>query len=216
MSVNFMQTKSCKYQVLMLGTTKFLCDDNCFREFRTKQNITTAPAIKDIIAENRPITRSLTNPKDHCNVCHKEIKNGMGLLPGVGENKPLCSEECMKNYHATQGLKRGCAQCGNHIQSRSKCLTWEAMEFCNEECLGKYQSYLGSHCAYCNNAVQQTSLGKYCVRFGSDIKQFCSNSCLEEFKKGLKVCSYCQKDISNGSEGFLAPVGDKGQFKVRS
>ena len=33
-------------------------------------------------------------------------------------------------------------------------------------------------------------------RFGSDIKQFCSNMCLEDYKKGLKVCSYCQKDIS--------------------
>ena len=26
------------------------------------------------------------------------------------------------------------------------------------------------------------------------------------------MCSYCQKDISGG-EGFLAPIGDKGQFK---
>ena len=49
-------------------------------------------------------------------------------------------------------------------------------------------------------------------RFGCDIKQFCSNVCLEDYKKGLKVCSYCQKDISGG-EGFLAPIGDKGQFK---
>ena len=28
----------------------------------------------------------------------------------------------------------------------------------------------------------------------------------------FQVCSYCQKDISGG-EGFLAPIGDKGQFK---
>ena len=55
-------------------------------------------------------------------------------------------------------------------------------------------------------------LGKYCVRFGSNIKQFCSNKCLEDHKKGLKVCCYCQKDISAG-DGFLAPIGNKGQFK---
>jgi hypothetical protein len=79
---------------------------------------------------------------------------------------------------------------------------------------GKYQTALGSHCANCKGSVQPVSLGKYCVRFGYDIKQFCCSTCLEEFKKGLKVCSYCQKDISNGAEGFLAPVGDKGQFKV--
>ena len=35
--------------------------------------------------------------------------------------------------------------------------------------------------------VVAASLGKYCVRFGSDIKQFCSNVCLEDYKKGLKV-----------------------------
>ena len=69
-----------------------------------------------------------------------------------------------------------------------------------------------SNCASCKKEVQSSSLGKYCVRFGCDIKQFCSNVCLEDYKKGLKVCSYCQKDISGG-EGFLAPIGDKGQFK---
>jgi hypothetical protein len=37
--------------------------------------------------------------------------------------------------------------------------------------------------------VAAASMGKYCVRFGSDIKQFCSNPCLEDYKKGLKVCS---------------------------
>ncbi len=55
-------------------------------------------------------------------------------------------------------------------------------------------------------------MGKYCVRFGSKIKQFCSNICLEDHKKGLKVCCFCQKDLFGG-EGFLAPIGDKGQFK---
>ena len=30
-------------------------------------------------------------------------------------------------------------------------------------------------------------MGKYCVRFGCHIKQFCSNVCLEDHKKALKV-----------------------------
>ncbi len=57
-------------------------------------------------------------------------------------------------------------------------------------------------------------MGKYCVRFGSHIKQFCSNPCLEGHKKSLKLCTYCQKDISGpDGDGFLAPIGDKGQLK---
>lgn len=62
------------------------------------------------------------------------------------------------------------------------------------------------------------SMGKYSVRFGYETRQFCTSTCLEEFKKGLKACSYCQRDLNSDggdeSVGFLAPVGEKGQFKV--
>uniref|UniRef100_A0A1B6L1W1 TRASH domain-containing protein n=1 Tax=Graphocephala atropunctata TaxID=36148 RepID=A0A1B6L1W1_9HEMI len=109
---------------------------------------------------------------------------------------------------------RKCSQCTSIVDGEDeKTLSWETMDFCSEGCLGKFQHELGSHCANCKGNVQQASLGKYCVRFGYEVKQFCCSSCLEEFKKGLKVCSFCQKDISSGGEGFLAPVGDKGTFK---
>lgn len=108
---------------------------------------------------------------------------------------------------------RKCASCGKKVQNEESTLSWETMDFCNELCLAKYQKKIGSNCTSCNVEVQSNCLGKYCVRFGYDIRQFCSSSCLEEYKKGLKVCSYCQKDISGGGDGFLAPVGDKGHFK---
>ncbi|XP_021933067.1 zinc finger MYM-type protein 4 isoform X3 [Zootermopsis nevadensis] len=154
-----------------------------------------------------------------------------------GKGRYLCQEECYNAFRKHGGLKsrlglmmindkgkpgsfdpdrsfiRKCSQCSSVITGDEKNLSWETMDFCSEECLGKYQTALGSHCANCKGSVQPVSLGKYCVRFGYDIKQFCCSTCLEEFKKGLKVCSYCQKDISSGVEGFLAPVGDKGQFK---
>lgn len=108
---------------------------------------------------------------------------------------------------------RKCFECKKTLNPDERNLTWECMEFCNEDCLGKFQNQVGAKCANCKDAVPFPSLGKYCVRFGYDIRQFCCSACLEDFKKGLKVCSYCQKDISSGQEGFLAPVGDKGQFK---
>ncbi|XP_067013358.2 zinc finger MYM-type protein 3 [Anabrus simplex] len=147
-----------------------------------------------------------------------------------GKARYLCAEECYTLYQKDvssraektaindgtefgRSFARKCAECRSTVTGDECNLSWETMDFCNESCLGKYQAQLGSHCANCKGAVQQLSLGKYCVRFGYDVKQFCCSSCLEEFKKGLKVCSYCQKDISSGTEGFLAPVGDKGQFK---
>lgn len=114
---------------------------------------------------------------------------------------------------ATLSFIRKCASCKENVEDTETNLTWEIMDFCNELCLTKYQREIGSHCASCRCEVKSNSLGKYCVRFGNDIRQFCTSACLEKYKKGLKVCSYCQQDMSTGIQGFLAPVGDKGQFK---
>jgi len=134
----------------------------------------------------------------------QQSQNG-ALSPVKGESKSI-------QGGGTEGAKQdACSHCARGLNNIYQSIVWETMQFCDENCLGQYQSGM-SHCSSCKKDVQATSLGKYCVRFGSDIKQFCSNVCLEDYKKGLKVCSYCQKDISGG-EGFLAPIGDKGQFK---
>ncbi|XP_054706538.1 zinc finger MYM-type protein 4-like [Uloborus diversus] len=192
--------KGLKFQVLFQGKTRFLCSDTCFKNFKTKQKKPAEPV--------KP-----TELK--CAHCEKVIEDNLGYYPVIGEIRPLCSEECIKKYHDVYAAPKKCSQCKKVLDDAQNfdILTWETMLFCNEDCLGKYQSFLGSHCTCCQTPVQQASLGKYCVCFGADIRQFCSGSCLEEFKKGLKVCSFCQTDLSAGTEGFLAPVGDKGQFK---
>lgn len=107
---------------------------------------------------------------------------------------------------------RRCAQCFKIISSEQlRALQWETMDYCNEICLGQYQGVVGALCSMCNSSVNLTSLGKYCVRFGYEIRQFCKAACLDIYKKGLKVCSFCQKDISKEADGFLASVC--GQFK---
>jgi len=131
-----------------------------------------------------------------------------GDLSKNGTSEAESSSEPSSDSPTTEGC---CSHCNGSVPSLHSALVWETMQFCNEHCLGEYQSGMSS-CSSCKKEVHPSSLGKYCVRFGSDIKQFCSNVCLEDYKKGLKVCSYCQKDISGG-EGFLAPIGDKGQFK---
>lgn len=105
---------------------------------------------------------------------------------------------------------RRCAQCYTDIMSLPTSLQWETMDFCNESCLGQYQQAIGAACQSCQNAVSVASMGKYCVRFGFELRQFCRSACLDAFKKGLKVCSYCQLDIAKNDE-FLAPIN--GLFK---
>ncbi len=106
-----------------------------------------------------------------------------------------------------------CEHCCKPNPSDFAHVVWETMQFCDENCLGLHQQQY-RHCVTCAKNVVPASMGKYCVRFGSNIKQFCSNLCLEDHKKGLKVCCFCQRDIPGG-EGFLAPIsGDgRGQFK---
>ncbi|KMQ94758.1 zinc finger mym-type protein 4-like protein [Lasius niger] len=164
--------------------------------------------------------------KETCKQCGEERACKIRVKIGT-ENYHVCSKTCKALFKAannktidipSQGAnskrKKRCASCLLIIEANDeRNLSWETMEFCNEECLGKFQRKYGSYCKNCNGAVQAVSLGKYCVRFGCDVRQFCCSTCLEEFKKGLKVCSYCQKDISFSTDGFLAPVGEKGQFK---
>ena len=46
-----------------------------------------------------------------------------------------------------------------------------------------YQKKL-SFCASCKKSVTAVSMGKYCVRFGADVRQFCSSGFLDVFKPG--------------------------------
>ncbi|XP_017876880.1 zinc finger MYM-type protein 3 isoform X2 [Ceratina calcarata] len=164
--------------------------------------------------------------KEICKQCNEEKSCKIKVKVGY-ESYNVCSKTCKALFKAANNKamdipsdgvnskkEKRCANCLLIVEpSDERNLSWETMEFCNEECLGKFQTKYGSYCRNCNGSVQAVSLGKYCVRFGYDVRQFCCSTCLEEFKKGLKVCSYCQKDISSSTDGFLAPVGDKGQFK---
>ncbi|XP_015924933.2 zinc finger MYM-type protein 4 [Parasteatoda tepidariorum] len=196
--------RKIEFRIHFQGKVQLLCSDQCYKQFKENQSESKA---ETVAKPAEPVQDSF------CPQCQKLIFPNQGYYPVVGEIKPLCSEDCVRKYQENNGPPRKCSQCENKVEDKNVHLTWETMIFCGEDCLGKYQSFLGSHCTCCQAPVQQASLGKYCVCFGSDIRQFCSGSCLDDFKKGLKVCTFCQTDLSAGTEGFLAPVGDKGQFK---
>lgn len=184
-------------------------------------NESTTQTVDSIESQAQRDIQTVNKGEQKCGGCQKLI-----ICKYKVKDVPLCEDECYSDYRKkhdpplirprklTAAYMHKCGLCCKKVDTKNeKSLTWETMDFCCDGCLEKYQKSFGSHCANCKGAVQSSSLGKYCVRFGYDMKQFCCAPCLEDFKKGLKVCSYCQKDISGGSEGFLAPVGDKSQFK---
>lgn len=99
------------------------------------------------------------------------------------------------------------------IKTSKPFLSWQALDFCGEDCLGKFQSNLNSACSFCGTQVQRNAKGKHCLRVGDEVKQFCSDQCQLKFKKRQKICECCQKDLKNCEDAFVAPVGNDGTFK---
>lgn len=60
-----------------------------------------------------------------------------------------------------------------------------------------YQNVVfNSNCINCKNHIKEDSdLGKYCRYISGKILQFCGTVCIENYENGLKLCSFCQKEL---------------------
>ncbi|XP_042875608.1 zinc finger MYM-type protein 3-like isoform X3 [Penaeus japonicus] len=120
----------------------------------------------------------------------------------------ICTQECKTRWienlpsdHSVEKprliFEKLCGMCGKDLSSlnRSNQFSWETREFCSQSCLTLHLNEVAGRCHTCHERVRILFIGKYCVRFGSDIHQFCSNTCLECYKTKIKVCCYCQKNL---------------------
>lgn len=195
------EDKVCKYFFKQDEDTFYICNDDCFNLLNAEE------------PDKFKLKRHSIRVR---NIGATTISNDNAKKTGEPESRVVArtaSEAEAARLERAASFVRRCSDCFTEITLGDKNLIWETMDFCNEICLGKYQRTIGANCQTCHGDVPHPALGKYCVRFGFDVRQFCCAACLNEFKKGLKTCSCCQKDISSGNEGFLAPVGDKEQFK---
>ena len=112
-----------------------------------------------------------------------------------------------------QSFVRRCTQCCEVVLFSNKSVQWETFDFCDAKCLGLYQNLIGATCTSCNNAVTLPCIGKFCVRFGFDLKQFCCSGCLDVYKKALKQCALCLLDLSLEQDILLAQCGEKNVYK---
>lgn len=195
----------CKYTFKEDAQAFFLCTEPCLNllmaeqpdRFRFKRQ---SIRVKDL--SRKPANDTAQAPRESKRTAASEEKSKK-MVARTEDEQRIASLEREATF------SRRCAQCYSDILANSS-LQWETMDFCNESCLGQYQQAIGAACQSCQNAVSVASMGKYCVRFGFELRQFCRSACLDSYKKGLKVCSYCQLDIAKNDE-FLAPIN--GQFK---
>ncbi|KAH8242854.1 hypothetical protein KR032_002589 [Drosophila birchii] len=192
----------CKYFIKQDQDCFYICNDDCFNLLNAEEP--DKFKLKRHSIRVRNIGATTLQPPQNSSSSKRPESSVVARTLAEAETARL---------DRIESFRRRCADCETEINTNEKQLMWETMDFCNEICLGSYQRTIGSNCETCKQEVSSTALGKYCVRFGFDVRQFCCAACLNTFKKGLKTCSCCQKDISGGQEGFLAPVGDKDQFK---
>lgn len=157
------------------GDVKHLCDDACFKRFRSS-----------------PTTFLRAPPK-------------VATPPAAAPSKPVA--EAQQTY-------KTCSVCQlMNINTSKPFLSWQGLDYCGEECLGKFQTSLSGACAYCTVQIAANAKAKFCIKVGNDIKQFCGSACQVEFKKRLKLCAFCNKDLSKVPDSFMAPAGGQATFK---
>ncbi|KAF2363245.1 Protein of unknown function DUF3504 [Trinorchestia longiramus] len=141
-------------------------------------------------------------------VCEYRVLSSNEPNGAVESSHYLCGNKCKGAWLAQlppssvldkprKYFERVCGMCGHDVSDANKGrFSWETREFCNKLCLADHIGYVGQHCRQCKSTVRLLHMGKYCVRFGSDIYQFCSNTCLEKYKQNTQVCCYCQKNLA--------------------
>lgn len=212
-----LEEAKCKYTFKEDEQPYFLCTEPCLNllmaeqpdRFRFKRQ---SIRVKDLT--RKPSDSLLTATSRNESVTATPAAKRASSAAAQEKSKKMVArtedQQRMATLDREASFSRRCAQCYSDIMLLESNLQWETMDFCNESCLGQYQQAVGAACQTCQNAVSVASMGKYCVRFGFELRQFCRSACLDAFKKGLKVCSYCQMDIKKNDE-FLAPIN--GQFK---
>lgn len=200
------EEKKCKFAFKQGDEDYYLCQTPCVNILLAEQPERFQTKRQSIRVKEFP-RKSETPSSDNAPILRESKRLSAGKSKMVSRSEV---EARMTAMDREASFIRRCAQCFSDIFLDERNLQWETMDFCNESCLGLYQSTIGAACTTCQSAVSMTSMGKYCVRFGFELRQFCRSNCLDVFKKGLKVCSHCQKDI-NKNEEFLAPFN--GKFK---
>lgn len=93
-----------------------------------------------------------------------------------------------------------CAECSEEVVEQSY-FVWNAHKYCDEICLLRKLKNDSLKCAQCGEDVPESTLGKYGVRFGMEMMQFCKNSCLLEHKKARRFCNLCQEELPSPGQG---------------
>lgn len=133
-----------------------------------------------------------------------------GVEPGLPAYRPnfgviggaVCSQTCLLKYDDRFGPKAKCrnGRCAQPITHKSSVtFHWQSMDFCSAACVNEMLRAVGAKCTQCRAVVPFSAIGKYSVRFGDVVRQFCNTACLSSHKKSHRSCFFCQTEIKSSS-----------------
>ncbi|KAL8595304.1 hypothetical protein ACOMHN_020057 [Nucella lapillus] len=179
----------CKYNIVRNGDIKHLCDDTCFKRFRTNPSM----FLKGTTNKPPPASGSMSQPK------------------GRLASKPAA---VVAQAPAPSPNLKTCAVCQiMNITNQGQFCMWKGMDFCGEGCLGKFQSGISTSCTLCKIFIPLTARSSNCLRLGNQIRPFCSARCYSDYKRVTKLCTFCHSDLGKVPDSFSAPVGYDATFK---
>ncbi|XP_053396279.1 zinc finger MYM-type protein 3-like isoform X5 [Mercenaria mercenaria] len=184
----------CKYNIVRNGDVKHLCDDTCFKRFRSSPTTYLKQAEGISQAQSKPDQQTNSKPAP------TPLKNTAPV-------KAVPNQQA--SFQQQSQVYKTCTVCQlMNVRTSKPFLNWQGLDFCGEECLGKYQGGLSNNCSYCSGAIFPNNKAKFCCRVGNEVKHFCSTNCNNDYVKRMKLCAFCNKDLAQSTDSFMAPVGE--------
>ena len=189
------QVGRCKYNIVRNGDVKHLCDDVCFKKFRASPS----QYLKYKGGEN-----ASGDAKQNT-----EGKSSSPILTSKDtQNTPPPDKVSSQNSGSKKEFKT-CVVCQLMNVNQVPFCNWQGLDFCGESCLGKFQTNISSQCAMCNSFVPLDLRTSLCLKVGNEIRPFCKIQCHSDFKRLLKLCSFCQRNLATVPNSYSATVGGK-------
>lgn len=186
MHLTLLQMGKCKYNIVRHGETRHLCADVCFKKFRNNPD----QYLKDTNEkETQQQSKASANkvPQVQTPSPQKQDVPQLSIGSVVG-NATMPENQQYKTCHVCQVM---------NINATQKFCNWKGLDFCTEACLAKFQATLKNNCSFCNAYIPIDMRASFCLKIGNDMRPFCKQKCYVEFKKNLRMCAHCQKDLQN-------------------
>lgn len=137
-----LQVRPCKISVITYGKTNYYCGEECFAKLRRFKNIApdeSEPSNKETEVQPVPEIQPGPIPVPVSEPVPVSIEENItqNVVSEVSEENLENDKQATVIPQDRAEFVRKCSQCSSIITADERTLSWETMDFCHEDCLGK-------------------------------------------------------------------------------